>query len=186
MNDIRVGIMGHNISAYFDADGYELNLFDWSGRRHALVEIDELIGFLMRVRDEYRTARNESVTNSQPAPATLQSVTERAAVDEVLAEEAAWTTPATTEEMQSRAADSYDLFDDDEWYEDYDNSDEDDDEGGDDGSNHASRDPFSGKCYCPYCNSECAPDFCGGCHSDLTPPAIDTDMRPDLPDETPF
>lgn len=111
-----------------------------------------------------------------------------------------WTTAATEEDIQSWASDSRDLedffdedddWDDSDWYDDHGDDwsyygSDDDYEEADDGSNHASRDPLSGKCYCPYCNSECAPDYCSGCHSELTPPAIDTEMRTDLPDEPPF
>lgn len=108
-----------------------------------------------------------------------------------------WTTAATEEDIQSWASDSRDLFDDgydeddwdgDWWYDDNGNwgPEDYDEEPSDDGSGHASRDPLSGKCYCPYCNSECAPDVCNVCHSELTPPAIDTEMRTDLPDEPPF
>lgn len=111
-----------------------------------------------------------------------------------------WTTAATEEDIQSWASDSRDLedffdedddWDDSDWYDDHGDDwsyygSDDDYEEVDDGSNHASRDPLSGKCYCPYCNSECAPDVCNVCHSELTPPAIDTQMRTDLPDEPPF
>jgi hypothetical protein len=83
----------------------------------------------------------------------------------------AWIQPATQDDLDYQESHYPPDFDDDSW------DDDDTDNGfyGDEdyADSHALRDPIDGKVYCPYCNSECAPDFCYGCQSALLSPPVD-------------